>query len=316
MPMMGFGTARLKGDRLRGALRFAVAECGLRHVDCAKVYGNEHIVGEVLAGVFESGAVARKDLFITSKLWNDDHRPEHVAQACRRTLADLRLDYLDLYLVHWPTAWRKGTVLRTDAGVTLGETWRAMELLVEEGLVKNIGVSNFDIQRLEELHRPGLKRPVAVNQVELHPDLAQGPLVEHCKAKGIVVTAWSPLLKSPGACAEREGVKRCMDRHSADAASVVLAWHLARGVCAIPRSGSPAHIRANIEGALQLRLGEKDLEDIATADKGRRMFPDLVGAFSDTATIWRVLSGILHAIAYCFWAIIPNRLDLRMPCGK
>eukprot|EP00756_Hemistasia_phaeocysticola_P000963 Hpha_TRINITY_DN10699_c0_g1::TRINITY_DN10699_c0_g1_i1::g.156905::m.156905/K00011/AKR1B; aldehyde reductase len=190
-----------------------------------------------------------------------------------------------------------------------------MERLVEEGLVRNIGVSNFDEPRLEELSRVGLKHPVAANQVEMHPDLAQTPLVEYCQGKGIVVTAWSPLLKSPQALEARDGVRRCMRRHDADAASVVLAWHLARGVCAIPRSGTPAHIRGNMS-ALQLHLGEDDMKDIATADRAHRMFPDLVGAFSDTPIVWRVVSGVLRFIALCFWAVVPNRLDLRMPCRE
>eukprot|EP01065_Artemidia_motanka_P035229 TRINITY_DN43136_c0_g1_i1.p2 TRINITY_DN43136_c0_g1~~TRINITY_DN43136_c0_g1_i1.p2 ORF type:complete len:345 (+),score=123.74 TRINITY_DN43136_c0_g1_i1:93-1037(+) len=312
MPLVGFGTARLRGDRLRSALAGAVADCGVRHIDCAKVYGNEHIVGEVLEQLTAAGTVQRKDLFVVSKLWNDDHRPEHVAAACRRTLSDLRLEYLDLYLVHWPTAWRKGTVLCRDSRVTLRDTWRAMERLVDEGLVRCIGVSNFDEERLKELDAVPPRHQCCVNQVEMHPRLAQPGLLRACEARSIVVTAWSPLAKHPAELSRIPAVGRLAAKKQCTAAQAVVAWHVARGVCAIPRSSSVPHIRENVAAAA-IALDRADLDDMAEADRGQRLAPDFVGAFSGTAWYWKAAGNIVAAFAWFFWAVVPNWLDLRMP---
>ena len=168
MPLVGLGTAHLYREKGRAALRDALA-AGYRHVDCAKVYGNEHLVGEELTSAMTRLGIARDELFIVSKLWNDDHAPEDVAAACRRSLSDLQLDYLDLYLVHWPLDWRKGTVL-CPGNTPMIECWRAMEKLVDEGLVRAIGVSNFDESQLRELvDNVDVRLKPAVNQVELHP---------------------------------------------------------------------------------------------------------------------------------------------------
>lgn len=193
IPALGLGTAWLRKEAGKDALRAALGH-GCRSFDCAKVYGNEALVGEVLKEAVDSSAVKREELYIASKVWNDDHRPDMVASACRASLARLQLSYLDLYLVHWPVHWRKGTIGCPDSGVTMAETWEAMERLVDEGLVREIGVSNFGPKKLGELLQTCRIRPV-VNQVELHPQLQQPALVKFCQDNKVTVTAWSPLFK-------------------------------------------------------------------------------------------------------------------------
>ncbi len=150
MPLLGIGTARLKAEGAITAV-LAALSAGYRHIDGAKVYGNEAWVGAAIAQAVSEGVVRRSELFVTSKCWNDDHRPEHVRQACLRSLNDLQLEYLDMYLVHWPVAWRKGTLGCADDGVCMLETWRAMEALVDDGLVRSIGVSNFGMRALGQV---------------------------------------------------------------------------------------------------------------------------------------------------------------------
>lgn len=181
---------------------------------------------------------------MTSKVWNDDHRPEHVAAACRASLARLQLSYLDLYLVHWPAAWRKGTIGCPDHEVDLMDTWRAMELLVDQGLVRHIGVSNFGEQRLTRLLNEARILP-RCNQIEIHLQHQQCDLVKFCQKNGIVVTAWSPLAKG-GLVNDHPVVAAIAARRGISTSQLVLLWHFSRGVVAIPKSSNPEHIRDNL----------------------------------------------------------------------
>lgn len=181
---------------MEGALRI-----GYRHFDCAAIYGNEKEIGETLAAL----PVPRSNLFITSKLWNSEHAPKDVGPALKQTLQDLKLDYLDLYLVHWPQAFAKvpnthigrlkhahnGSYIY-DFSTSLESTWAAMEKLVDRGLVKSIGLSNFNQEQIEAILSVARIKP-AVLQIESHPFFAQTPLINFCKKHGIVVTAYSPL---------------------------------------------------------------------------------------------------------------------------
>ena len=187
MPLLGFGTWGGKDDAelVAAAVRTAVAQHGYRSIDCAKVYKNEAEIGSVLAELIASGAVTRDELFITSKVWNTNHAAEHVRAACHRTLRHLQVEQLDLYLVHWPFAWEHigpelewgpaKTRMPTDetgdacmAEVRLEETWRAMEALVDEGLVKNIGVSNFNVQTLNDLLTYARIKPAVLQAKRSH----------------------------------------------------------------------------------------------------------------------------------------------------
>jgi len=188
MPLLGLGTWKSKAGEVEVAVESAL-KCGYRHLDCAACYGNEEEVG---AGIRASG-VPRGEIFITSKLWNTKHHPDDVEAACRKTLADLGLDYLDLYLIHWPMAFERGKKpfpknedgsLRYDFSIHPTETWLAMERLVTIGLVRTIGLSNFNSEQIADILERGSIVP-AVNQVESHPYLGQAQLLHFCTEHGI-----------------------------------------------------------------------------------------------------------------------------------
>ena len=198
MPIFGLGTWKSEPGAVRQAVLDAVA-AGYRHIDCASIYGNEAEIGSALAELFASGLVTRKDLWITSKLWNNSHSPKDVAPALQQTLNSLGLDYLDLYLMHWPVAQRSDVVFPEQASdlvslndVPLTATWSAMEELVDQGLCVCIGVSNFSVAKLQALLDVARIAP-AVNQIELHPYLQQSQMLEFCGVNHIAVTAYSPL---------------------------------------------------------------------------------------------------------------------------
>lgn len=178
----------------------AAIEAGYRHIDAALIYQNEPEVGAAIKQKIDDGTVKRCDLFITSKLWSNSHRPDCVLPAIKQTLSDLGTDYLDLYLIHWPMGFQPGGKLiptdkdgnaLLDNETDLGDTWKEMEKLVELGLAKSIGVSNFSKGQIENILKIA-KLPVSNNQIEMHPYFGQANLVEYCQGKGISVTAYSP----------------------------------------------------------------------------------------------------------------------------
>ena len=187
IPLVGLGTWKSEPGRVRAAVETAL-KCGYRHVDCAAIYDNEGEVGEALARVFDTTKLAREDVFITSKLWNTEHASDRVEPALRKTLRHLRLDYLDLYLIHWPVTGVRGD----EVTPPILDTWRAMEKLVDEGLVRAIGVSNFSEKKLRALIARA-RHPVSVCQVEIHPYWRQERLLTFCEENGVHVTAYSPL---------------------------------------------------------------------------------------------------------------------------
>ncbi len=285
MPLLGLGTWKSAPGEVGAAVREAI-RLGYRHIDCASVYANEPEVGAAIRGAIDAGEVSREELWITSKLWCNAHGQENVEAALRRTLADLGLAWLDLYLIHWPVPIKPGVAfpssdddLLPPAQVPLADTWKGMEAALEAGLTRHIGVSNVSSRKLHDLLAHCRIRP-EVNQVELHPLLQQPALVADCTAAGVHITAYSPLgsrdrpaalkgadepvlLENPviGAIAAEQGCSP---------AQVLIAWHLQSGISTIPKSVSPARLRENLAAA-EISLTPANLERIAALDQHLRL---------------------------------------------
>jgi alcohol dehydrogenase (NADP+) len=252
MPAIGFGTLIPDAATTKSATRDAL-EAGFRHFDCAERYQNEREVGEALqAGL--AGGIAREEIFVTTKLWNSNHRPERVGPAFEASLDRLRLDYLDLYLIHTPFAFQpgdeqdprdeNGNVLYDD-GVTLLDTWRAMEDLVDRGRCRATGLSDVSLNDLQPLYESARVKPAAV-QVEAHPYLPETELLEFCKERGIVFLAFAPLGHGikPGPL-EDPAILRIAARVEKTPAQVLLAWAVQRGTALLTTPKTAARAREN-----------------------------------------------------------------------
>ena len=293
IPALGLGTWKSAPGEVGAAVREAI-RVGFRHVDCAPLYGNEAEIGSALASAVAAGEAKRGDLWITSKLWNSCHKREDVIPALRRTLADLQLEYLDLYLIHWPVAHKPG-VLYAKTGADflgpdeapIGETWAAMEEAVALGLCRNIGVSNFTVAKMERLSRTATIVPAA-NQVESHPYFPQDELLQYCNKHGIVFTAFAPLGSGDRPARVRnEGdpvllddpvVKSIAGTRGVTPAQVLLAWAVQRGTSAIPKSANPVRIAQNFAAA-SLELGSDEMAAIAGIDRNYRFFKGTLWTF-------------------------------------
>jgi len=275
LPILGLGTWKSKPGEVRQAVYWAI-QAGYRHLDCAAVYHNEREVGQGITDAMADGLVKREELFVTSKLWNHSHRLEDVRPALEKSLEDLRLDYLDLYLVHWPVAFKPGIGLAkhreefyTYQDVPLTQTWEAMQEQKESGATRHIGVSNFNQAKLKELLKMGGETP-EMNQIELHPFLPQEPLVDFCRANEILLTAFSPL-GSPDSRAERHKndpklldnptIEAIATRHEATVGQVLIAWSIARGIAVVPKSVNQSRIVENFKSA-DLTLNFEDLDEL------------------------------------------------------
>ena len=253
MPVVGLGTWTLKGDACSEAVREALT-AGYRHIDTAEMYANEE---DVRRGIEASG-VARGDLFITSKAWRDHLHRDDVVAACEGSLKRLGTDYLDLYLIHWP-----------NKDVPLEETFEGFKELLERGLVRAVGVSNFSMKLLDEalLVADRLGVPLSVNQVEFHPFLYQQSLLEHCKERGVQVVGYSPLAR--GGVVDDDTLVRIAGERKVSPAQVALRWALQRGLVVIPKGSSSNHILTNLD-VFGFSLGEEEMKVIDGLDEGRR----------------------------------------------
>ena len=256
MPQLGFGVWQVPDREAARAVATAL-EAGYRSIDTAAVYGNEKGTGRALAG----SGLPRDELFVTTKLWNDAHGYDAALRALDASLARLRLDHVDLYLIHWPQPSRD----------QYAETWRALEKIAADGRARAIGVSNFHPEHLRRLAATSQTVP-AVNQIELHPRLPQAELRALHAQSGIATEAWSPLGQGRGLL-ESPVVAEVAARHGRTPAQVVLRWHLTLGNVVIPKSVTPSRIRENID-VFGFELTADDMARLATLDDGTRLGPN------------------------------------------
>ncbi|MFP7232544.1 glyoxal/methylglyoxal reductase [Bacillus subtilis] len=254
MPWFGLGVFKVEnGSEATESVKAAIKN-GYRSIDTAAVYKNEEGVG---IGIKESG-VAREELFITSKVWNEDQGYETTLAAFEKSLERLQLDYLDLYLIHWP-----GKDKYKD-------TWRALEKLYKDGKIRAIGVSNFQVHHLEELLKDAEIKPM-VNQVEFHPRLTQKELRDYCKAQGIQLEAWSPLMQ--GQLLDNEVLAEIAEKHNKSVAQVILRWDLQHEVVTIPKSIKEHRIIENAD-IFDFELSQEDMDKIDALNKDERVGPN------------------------------------------
>ena len=250
IPSIGFGTYK-SGDNNETAeiVKYAL-ECGYRQIDTASFYGNEVGIGNAI----KESKVKREDIFLVTKLWNDDHGYDKTIEAFNNSLKRLQIEYLDLYLIHWPN--------KLNA-----ETWRAFEHLYETGKVKAIGVCNFKVEHLEELKKTAKIMPM-VNQVEIHPFSTKNNIINYCKDNNIKVVAWSPI--SRGRVLSNDLMIDLSQKYKKSIVQIVLRWHMQKGVIPIPKSSNENRIKENID-IFDFEISSEDMKAIDSLDEGDDM---------------------------------------------
>uniref|UniRef100_A0A182WR00 NADP-dependent oxidoreductase domain-containing protein n=1 Tax=Anopheles minimus TaxID=112268 RepID=A0A182WR00_9DIPT len=288
IPMIGLGTWNSPPGQVAQAVKDAI-DVGYRHIDCAHAYQNEHEVGEGIAAKIAEGVVKREDLFVTSKLWNTFHRPELVEGACRTTLKNLKLDYLDLYLIHWPVGYKEGselfpmgpdgkTFIFSDADYV--DTWPEMEKLVDAGLVRNIGLSNFNTKQVQRVLDIARIAP-ATNQIECHPYLHQSKITSYCGTNGLIVTAYSPL-GSPArpwvkaddpVLMDDAAVGQLAKKYGKSTAQILIRYQIQLGHVVIPKSVTKERIVSNFD-VFGFQLDDGDMKVLAALERNGRICPE------------------------------------------
>lgn len=284
MPALGLGTWKSAPGEVYHAVKIAI-KTGYRHIDCAPVYGNEKEVGKAIAECINEGIITRKELWVTSKLWCNDHRREHVIPAIQKTLNDLQLDYLNLYLIHWPVALKeevgfaqKGDDFYSLEEVPLTETWEGMEDVHQKGMATHIGVSNFGPKNLQKVLDKATIAP-EMNQVECHPYFPQEALFEFCREHQIFLTAYSPLgsFDRPADFKASDEPKLLADpviakmatAKGVSPAQILIAWALHRGISVVPKSVNAGRIAQNF-AAEEVVLSKEDMQTIAKLNRNYR----------------------------------------------
>ena len=247
IPSIGFGTYKSGDDEETAKIIKNALNLGYKMIDTASFYNNEVGIGN---GIKESG-IDRKDIFIVTKLWNDDHGYDNTIEAFNKSLNNLQVDYIDLYLIHWPN--------KLNA-----ETWRAFEHLYETGKVKAIGVCNFKVEHLEELKKTAKIMPM-VNQVEIHPFSTKNNIINYCKDNNIKVVAWSPI--SRGRVLSNELMIDLSQKYKKSIVQIVLRWHMQKGVIPIPKSSNENRIKENID-IFDFEISSEDMKAIDSLDEG------------------------------------------------
>eukprot|EP00899_Mesostigma_viride_P009492 jgi/Mesvir1/18544/Mv17063-RA.2 len=294
MPCLGLGTWKIEGDKVQDVICNAIT-AGYRGFDMASEHGNETQIGEAFKKCFEKGVCRREDLFLTCKLWNTYHAKDHVRAACERTLKDLGVNYLDLYFIHFPISLKyvpieerypPGWVYDPKSGkqmpeglefenVTIRETWEAMEKLVDDGLVKAIGVANFNCALMMDLLKYARIKP-AVWQVELHPYLQQPMLLEYAKSRGIAVSGYSPLgalsyhemgMYKDKSVLDDPCITKLADKHGKSTAQIALRWGLQRGAAVVVKTETQDRMEDDMN-VFDFELDETDMKGIQGIDKG------------------------------------------------
>ncbi|MDW3209218.1 MAG: aldo/keto reductase [Reichenbachiella sp.] len=304
MPALGLGTWKSEPGEVYKAIRTAIS-VGYKHFDCAYIYQNETEIGAALSDAIMTGEVNREELWITSKLWNTHHRKNDVKECLDMTLKALQLDYLDLYLIHWPVAHQKDVIFPHEGNglisldkIPLEETWAGMEEIKEAGLAKHIGVSNFSAKKIAQVNQSASQK-IEVNQVELHPLLQQKDLLDFCKKEEVILTAYSPLGsrdRIPQMKAEDEpdmfeipAIQAIAENHNCSPAQVLIAWAVNRDTVVIPKSTNEARLKQNLEAA-NIKLSVEEMNQINQLDRHFRYvtgtFFALPGSDYTLANLW------------------------------
>lgn len=294
LPSVGLGLWKAEPESLNTLIPAAI-KAGYRHFDNAADYGNEAEVGQAITAAIDDGLCRREDLWLTSKLWNTFHEPDRVREACEKSLSDLQTDYLDLYLIHFPialeyvpieTRYPPGWIADPDSEepkmhpikVPLHDTWNAMQQLVRDGLVKNIGICNFGVSLIRDLLSYA-DIPPAVLQVELHPHLSQERLLRFCQEEGIAVTGFSPfgassyipiaMARTSESLLKDETIQSIASEHECTPAQILLRWGIQRSTAVIPKTSRPERLAENLN-LFDFALNAKEMRKINKLNRDRR----------------------------------------------